>query len=198
MDVEKANHRRNRNRTCCCIGTTICIIIAIVILILVLALTVFKPKRPVISYDNMSIEDLDVSFDITKFKVYLNVTLDVDISVKNPNKAGFKYSNSTAFLNYRGQLVGEVPIPADEISAGETKPMNISLTLMADRLLSNSDLYSDVKSGVLALNSNIRISGKVKILGLKIHAVSTSSCDFSVFTSNRTIGDQTCQYKTQL
>ncbi|KAK7837279.1 hypothetical protein CFP56_021437 [Quercus suber] len=86
----------------------------------------------------------------------------IDLSVKNPNKAGFKYSNSTAYLNYRGQLVGEVPIPADQISAGETKPMNISLTLLADRLLSNSDLYSDVKSGVLALNSNVRLLGKSK------------------------------------
>ncbi|KAL4606543.1 hypothetical protein ACB092_09G110400 [Castanea dentata] len=196
MDVEKANH--SRNRTCCCIGTTICIIIAIVILILILAFTVFKPKRPVISYNNMSVKDLDVSFDITKFKVYLNVTLDVDLSVKNPNEAGFKYSDSTAFINYRGQLVGEVPIPADQISAGETKAMNVSLTLLADRLLSNSDIYSDVKSGVVPLNSYIRLPGKVKILGFKIHAVSTSSCDFSVYTSNRTIGDQSCQYKTKL
>ncbi|KAM3690078.1 hypothetical protein ACJW31_09G094400 [Castanea mollissima] len=196
MDVEKTNH--SRYRTCCCIGTTICIIIAIVILILILAFTVFKPKRPVISYNNMSVKDLDVSFDITKFQVYLNVTLDVDLSVKNPNKAGFKYSDSTAFINYRGQLVGEVPIPADQISAGETKAMNVSLTLLADRLLSNSDIYSDVKSGVVSLNSYIRLPGKVKILGFKIHAVSTSSCDFSVYTSNRTIGDQSCQYKTKL
>lgn len=196
MNVEKANRRRNR--TCCCIGTTICIIIAIVILILILAFTVFKPKRPVISYNNVSVKDLDISFDITKFKVHLNVTLDVNLSVKNPNKAGFKYSDSTAFINYRGQLVGEVPIPADQISAGETKPMNVSLTLLADRLLSNSNLYSDVQSGVVPLNSYIRLPGKVKILGLKIRAVSTSSCDFSVYTSNRTIADQSCQYKTQL
>ncbi|KAK9986353.1 hypothetical protein SO802_031304 [Lithocarpus litseifolius] len=198
MDVEKANHSRKRNRTCCCIGTTICIIIAIVIVVLILALTVFKAKRPVISYDNMSIKELDASFDITKFKVHLNLTIDVDLSIKNPNKVGFKFSNSTAFLNYRGQLVGEVPVPADEISASETKAMNVSLTLLADRLLSDSDLYSDVKSGVLALSSKIRLSGKVKILGLKFHAVSTSSCDFSIYISNRTIADQTCKYKTQL
>lgn len=76
-----------RNKTCCCIGTTIRIIIAILILILIVVLTVFKPKRPVISYDNMSIKDLDFSFNLTKFKVYLNVTLDVNLSVKDPNKA---------------------------------------------------------------------------------------------------------------
>ncbi|KAK7825936.1 hypothetical protein CFP56_032644 [Quercus suber] len=40
-----------------------------------------------ISYNNMSIKDLDFSFNLTKFKVYLNVTLDVDLFVKNPNKA---------------------------------------------------------------------------------------------------------------
>ena len=81
----------------------------------------------------MNIKDLDVSFDLTKFKVYINVTLDADLSVKNPNKAGFKYSNSTAFLKYQGQLVGKLPIPADQISASETKPMSVSLTLLADQ-----------------------------------------------------------------
>ncbi|KAL0008725.1 hypothetical protein SO802_010227 [Lithocarpus litseifolius] len=35
----------------------------------------------------MSIKDLNFSINLTKFKVYLNVTLDVDLSVKNPNKA---------------------------------------------------------------------------------------------------------------
>ncbi|KAL4606545.1 hypothetical protein ACB092_09G110600 [Castanea dentata] len=196
MEVEKAN--RSRNRTCCCIGTTICIIIATVILILILLFTVFKPKRPVMSIDSMSVKDLDVSFDITKFKVYLNLTIDVDLSIKNPNKAGFKYSNSSAFLNYRGQVVGEVPLPADKISAGETKAMNVSLTLLADRLLSNSDIYSDVKSGVVPLNTYVRLPGKVNMLGFKFHAVSTSSCDFTVYTSNRTMGDQSCHYKTKL
>ncbi|XP_027336142.1 uncharacterized protein LOC113850032 [Abrus precatorius] len=174
-------------------------VIAIVLLVVILALTVFKAKNPVTTVNSVTLEDFHMSLDIAKLRVDLNVTLDVDVSVKNPNKVGFKYSDSTAHLNYRGQLIGEVPIPSGEISSGETKGFNLTLTIMADRLLSNSQLYSDFTSGSLPLNTFVRISGKVSILGfIKVHVVSSTSCDFSVNLSNRTIGNQECQYKTKL
>lgn len=185
-------------------GRKVCIIvtgvlIAIALVIVILAFTVFKAKHPVTTVDSLKLEDFDVSLDIAKLRVNLNVTLDVDVSVYNPNKVGFKYSNSTAHLIYRGQLVGEVPLPAGEISSGETKVLNLTLTLMADRLLSNSQLYSDITSGTLPLNTFVRISGKVSILGfIKVHVVSSTSCDFVVNTSTRAVGNQVCQYKTKL
>ncbi|KAG2668096.1 hypothetical protein I3843_15G139700 [Carya illinoinensis] len=186
---------RKRRKTCCLavIGTTI----GIVILIVILAFTVFKAKRPVTTFDDLSIKDLDFSFDIARLAVRLNVTLDVDVSVKNPNKVGFKYSNSTVILNYRGELVGEAPLLPDKISAGETKHMNLSLTVLADRLLFNTKLYSDVTSGILPFNTYIKLPGKVKILFFNIHATTSSSCDFDIYISNRTISEQRCKYKTK-
>ncbi|XP_061368473.1 uncharacterized protein LOC133311432 [Gastrolobium bilobum] len=175
------------------------VVIAIVLLIVILALTVFKAKHPVNTVDSVKLDDLHVSLDIAKLSVDLNVTLDVDLSVKNPNKVGFKYSDSTAELNYRGQLIGEVPLSAGEISAGETKGFNLTLTIMANRLLSNSQLYSDITSGTLPLNTFVRLSGKVSILGfIKVHVVTSTSCDIAVNISNRTVGNQECQYKTKL
>ncbi|MCI11962.1 harpin-induced 1, partial [Trifolium medium] len=117
-------------------------------------------KHPVTTVDSLKLQDFDLNLDIAKLRVDLNITLDVDVSVKNPNKVGFKYSNTTAHLNYRGQLIGEVPIIAGEISSGETKGFNLTLTVMADRLLSNSQLYSDITSGSLPLNTFLIISGK--------------------------------------
>lgn len=175
------------------------VVIAIVLLIVILALTVFKAKHPVNTVDSVTLKDMDMNLDILRLKVDLNVTLGVDISVKNPNKVGFKYSDSNAQLNYRGQQVGEVPISAGEITAGETKGLNLTLTIMADRFLSNSQVYSDVTSGTLPLNTFLKISGKVNILGfIKVHVVSSTSCDFAVNLSNRTVGNQECQYKTKL
>ncbi|KAG4952734.1 hypothetical protein HKD37_16G046425 [Glycine soja] len=136
------------------------VVIAIVLLIVILALTVFKAKHPVTTVDSTKLEDFHMGLDTPKLRVDLNVTLHVDVSVKNPNKVGFKYSDSTAHLNYRGQLIGEVPIPAGEISSGETKGFNLTLTIMADRLLSNSQLLSDVASGTLPLNTFVMMSGK--------------------------------------
>ncbi|GKV04276.1 hypothetical protein SLEP1_g16452 [Rubroshorea leprosula] len=178
----------------------IAVLLAVGLLILILALTVFKAKKPVTTINSVHLGHLDVGLDFPRLGVSLNVTLDVDLSVKNPNKVGFKYKNSSAELNYRGKLVGEVPIPAGEISPDETVGMNLTVTVMADRLLSDSSqLFSDVLSGVLPINTLTRISGKVKLLNLfKIKVISTTSCDVTIFTSNRTIADQDCKYKTQL
>ncbi|KAI9154177.1 hypothetical protein LWI28_022116 [Acer negundo] len=197
MDVKNGGGRGHKGRNIC-MGILLGIIV-IIIIVVILAFTVFKAKRPVIQIDSIALDDLSVSLDIARLRVNINVTVDTDISVKNPNKVGFNYAPSYALLNYKGQLIGEVPIPAGKISAGETAGMNLTLTLMADRLLSNSEVYSDVLSGALPLNTYTKISGKVSILNIfKVHVVSSSSCDFTVNISNRTVGDRLCKYKTKL
>lgn len=188
--------RRNRTKTIClCL---IAVVVVIAVIVVVLSQTVFKPKRPVTTIEAVSLADMDLSVNVAKFAVDLNVTLDVDLSLRNPNKVSFKYGDSTAFLNYRGETVGEALIPAGDISSDETKPMNLTLTIMGDRLLSRSEIYSDVLAGTVPFNTRTRISGRVGILGVvKLHVVSTTSCDFIVFVSNRSVGDQTCLYKTK-
>ncbi|XVF84327.1 hypothetical protein PTKIN_Ptkin17bG0028100 [Pterospermum kingtungense] len=175
------------------------VLIFIIILIIILAFTVFKAKRPVTTIDDISLSSLRFGLDLAGVRVLFNASLDVDLSIKNPNKVGFKYKDSSAQLNYRGQQVGEVPIPAGKISADETVPMNLTLTVMADRLISDSNFISDLSGRQLPLNTFAKISGKVNVLSLfKIHVVSSTSCDFIVFLSNSSIGDQTCKYKTKL
>lgn len=172
-------------------------ILVVGIVILVLGLTVFKAKRPVTSVNSVSLRDFDLSLDVLALRVRLNVSLDVNVAVKNPNKVGFQFTNSSALLKYRGQVVGEVPIPAGKIGAQQTLSMNITLALMADRLLSNSNLYSDVASGTVPLSTFTRISGHVRIL-FKIHVVSYTTCDLYVDVINRRIANQTCHYRTKL
>ena len=73
---------------------------------------------------------------------------DMDLVVKNPNKVASS-TPATSFLNYRGQLVCKAPLLAD----GETKAINITLTLMADHFISNSDVFSDLNVGIPALKT---------------------------------------------
>ncbi|KAL8464489.1 hypothetical protein ACS0TY_034135 [Phlomoides rotata] len=51
---------------------------------------------------------------------------------------GFKYRNSSAVLRHRGNEGGSVQDPAGRIESDSTKPMNLTLTLMADRLISDA------------------------------------------------------------
>ncbi|KAI4353601.1 hypothetical protein L6164_002538 [Bauhinia variegata] len=182
-----------------CLAVTAGVVVAIVVIIVILAFTVFKAKRPITSMDSVKLDNLHVALDAARMSVDLNVTLKVDVTVENPNKVGFKYSETKAQLNYRGEMVGEVPVPAGDISSGERTGMNLTVTIMADRLISSPQLYSDVTSGTLPLNTFLRMSGKVTILGfVKVHVATSVSCDVNVNLSNRTVEDNVCQYKTKL
>ncbi|KAM1386924.1 hypothetical protein PS1_033323 [Malus domestica] len=156
-------------------------------------------KDPTTTVNSVVLKDLDLALNIPRLSVDVNLTLGVDLSVNNPNKVGFKYKNSTAFLNYRGTNVGEAQIGSGEIFADRTKSMNVTLTIMADRLLGKSELFSDVVAGTLPLNTLTKVSGEVSVLGIfKIHVVSTSSCDFRIDVGNVTVGQQHCTYKIKL
>ncbi|CAI9087944.1 OLC1v1022153C1 [Oldenlandia corymbosa var. corymbosa] len=145
-----------------CWGWVISAVLAIGLLILILSLTVFKAKRPTTTVNSVSLRDFHLSLDILRLRVLLNVSVDANIAVHNPNKVSFHYDNSTALLKYRDTQVGEVPIPAGKIGSGQTLPMNVTLTLMADRLLAGNSLFSDVRSGTLVLSTYTRITGDTK------------------------------------
>ncbi|KAL3839913.1 hypothetical protein ACJIZ3_024504 [Penstemon smallii] len=200
MNTTTAPGKRNliKNKRCCCICVWITsAILGLGLLFLILGLTVFKAKRPVTKINSVGLSDLDVSLDLARLRVVLNVTLDIGVSVENPNRVGFRYTNSTAYLRYRGNDVGEVPIGAGRIGARDTRALNLTLTVMADRLLSNSDLYTDALSGTLPFQTYIRMEGKVKIL-FSIHVVTYTTCDLEIDVLNRTISNQKCRYRTKL
>lgn len=191
------NYGSRRGRNCCFICLAVLLLLGL--LFLILGLTVFKAKKPVITVNSVSLRDMDFSLDIVRLQVHLNVTLQADLSVRNPNRVGFKYDSTSAILQYKGQVVGDAPIPAGGIGSRDTRPMNITLTVMADRLLSNSGLYSDILSGsgMLPLTTYVKLSGVVRVL-FKIHVKTTTSCDLYIDVLNRKLANQTCHYKTKL
>ncbi|KAI3770956.1 hypothetical protein L6452_02104 [Arctium lappa] len=210
MDIEKKDeqplttiiaddihHRKRKRRRCICLSVIV-LILAVALIILILALTVFKARKAVITVNSVQINDFDASVNLLPPRVSLNVSLDLDISIKNPNKVRIKYRDSSANLLYKGQVVGDVPIPAAEIGSGDTKRLNLTLTVFADRLLTNLDVYADVIRGNLQVSTYTRISGKARILNLfNVHFVSVSTCDLDINISNRRISNQICHYKNK-
>ncbi|XP_057440349.1 uncharacterized protein LOC130732287 [Lotus japonicus] len=192
----KENSGKRRN---VCLAVTGGVVVTIVLLVVILALTVFKPQHPITKVDSIQLQDMDMNFDMFRMRIDLNVTLHADVTVKNPNKFGFKYSNGTAEVSYRGEKIGEAPIPSGEISSGESKGMNLTLTVMADRFFNNPQYFSDAKSGTLPLNTVTKIAGEVSILGfIKFHVESFSSCDFSINLNDKTVVEKMCHYKSKI
>ncbi|KAJ4952873.1 hypothetical protein NE237_029705 [Protea cynaroides] len=168
------------------------VLIFVVLLLLILGFTVFKPKSPTITIKSITVEHLNSSVQPPPSRVvYLNLTLKLDMSVKNPNKVSFKYGDSSAQLYYNGEDVGSAPIPAGAISAGETEEMNLMLTVSADRMLSDPNFYTDMLSGNLPLFAYTRIAGKVSVLNIvKKHVVTDTSCNVTLFLRNSTVASE--------
>lgn len=192
----KGKKKRNRK---ICICVTLLILLVIFIVLLVLGLTLFKPKRPITTIDSVAVDRLQASVDVLNLKVILNLTLSVDLSLRNPNRVGFSFGNSSALLNYGGKLIGEAPLPASRLGAEKTLPMNLTLTLMADRLLADTGIISDVMSGSIPVNTFVKVAGKVSVLKIfKIKVQSSSSCDIVISVANRNVTSQHCKYSTKL
>lgn len=184
-------------RRCICLSATATIVIGLLLLFLTLALTVFKPKDPIFNVNSLELAGLTFSINIPNLRVYVNVTLNTTVTVKNPNRVGFQHPISTAFLRYRGQDVGQALIPAGKIGSRGSSNMNITLTLFADRLASDADFYADAISGKLPFHTYIRLPGKVRFV-FNIHVVAYATCDLVVDVVTEALASQTCHYKTQL
>jgi len=191
--------RRRKRRILCCCGSTVALLLLIVIVCVILGVTVLKQRDPRITVNSVSLDHFEFKFDTTLFKLDLNVSLDLDLSIKNPNKASFKFGSSTTQLYYRGTNVGEAELPADEIGSDSTLRMNTTVTILADRLLTNSNAINDAMNGSFPLSSSTRISGRVNVLNIyKHHAVSFSYCNFIIAVPEGSLRSQECKHTIKL
>lgn len=185
--------RRSTRRRCICLSVTLPLI-TIGLLILILSQTVFKSKKPVTTVNSIILKDINADINLIPLTVSLNISININISIKNRNKVGITYKNSSAVLRYKSHDIGHVPIPAGKIGSEDTKHMNLTLTIFADRLLSDVNVYGNVISGNFPVSTYTRISGKIRVLNLfNIRVVTTSTCDLNIDILNRRIVSQKCR-----
>ncbi|CAL9044056.1 uncharacterized protein LOC135673288 [Musa acuminata AAA Group] len=196
MDSKEHRHHRWCSRRCVIIS--VAVILGIALLLLILGLTVFRPRHTVTTINSVHLGALRVGLDVPHLSVDLNVTLDLDITATNPNRASFRYDTGNAELFYHGGLVGEAVIPPGRVGAEGSVRTNVSLTVMADRLISDATLYKDVISGSVPFSTNTRLPGTVTILGVfKHHMVAYTMCNITVSVQSRSVENSDCRYKTK-
>ncbi|VVA14489.1 PREDICTED: late embryogenesis abundant [Prunus dulcis] len=170
------------------------VLMLISIILLLLSMTVYKKMTPITTVDVVALRHIDMSRNVPE------ISVDVNMSVMNPNGVAFKYTHSTVLLVYRGVLVGEALIEAGVISKAVTKTANLMLASnLADRLQGESELImiqSDILAGTLPFNIQIKISGRLfsllKIFKFHTDAVSTSSCQFDINVCSKTVREKHC------
>lgn len=198
MKVLKRIRAGGRGRKVCIAIAAALVVIALVFV--VLGFTVFRPRHAITTINSFSLGVLQTGNTSFGVGIDVNATLLVDLSVTNPNRASFSYpGGGTAELFYRGKLAGVAAIPPGAIGAGETLRMNVTLTVLAGRLIADSNVYSDVLSGSLAVTTYTRIAGKVTVLGLlKLRTVTYTTCDVVVNIASRSISSSDCKYRTKV
>ncbi|XP_027362534.1 uncharacterized protein LOC113870132 [Abrus precatorius] len=176
-----------------CCGVTAILLIILVVIAVVLFFTVFKPKDPEIILQSVKLERFHLIWPTAE----LDVSLGIEVTVQNPNHGSFSYHNSTAYLNYCGNLVGEAPVPEDTILAHQDHNISTTLNFFAE-ISKFKDLPSDYDRGVINFTTTTTLLGKVRILDLfKIKATSYSTCDLAIFVHDQSV-NSTCDTNIKL
>ncbi|XP_027337378.1 late embryogenesis abundant protein At1g64065-like [Abrus precatorius] len=193
----KSKHRR-RIKVCGCVTATL---LLLVIVIVILIFTVLKVKDPKLTTNEITLTTLDISINnAIPPQVKVNMSMLVDMSIKNPNAASFKFNeNSTTTIFYHGTSIAAVKIPSGLAKARRTLRMNATVDIMADRLANSSpDLVKDVRKGEMTMNSYSVIPGRVKVLFVKKHVEIRMNCTLTINISSREVQDMACQRKVKL
>ncbi|XP_059651329.1 uncharacterized protein LOC132298957 [Cornus florida] len=192
---QKALRRKKCIKCCGCIAALLLIEVVVVI---ILIFTVFKVKDPVIKMNGVTVDKLDLINGTTP-RPGSNMSLTADVSVKNPNVASFKYSNTTTTLYYRGTMIGEARGPPGQAKARRTMRMNVTVDIITDSLVTNPSLSSDYKSGLLTMTSFTRVGGRVTIMKIiKKHVIVKMNCSMTINITSQSIQEQKCKRKVKL
>lgn len=191
--------RRKLALTVCC-SSLACLLVLLGIVILALSLTIFKAKEPIISIDDIELGTINLPTSLNMSDLSFNFSLQVAVSVYNPNHASFRYGNSTSYMYYRQITIGEAPIPAGKIGARATESLQTTLKLNASSsILMEPNLFSDLAAGIFPLSTSAQVSGRVNVLNIfKHHARSSSFCTMSIDISSRSVQNMTCTSHVKL
>ncbi|XP_027907504.1 late embryogenesis abundant protein At1g64065 [Vigna unguiculata] len=194
LHTKKQAHKKLIKRCAC----PLIFLLLLAIVIIVLIFTVFRVKDPVITMNGVTITKLELS-NTMALRTRSNMSLVADVSVKNPNVASFRYSNTTTSLFYHGVMVGEARGPPGRAKARRTMRMNVTIDVITDRVVSTPGFTMDLGSGLMTMSSFSRVPGQVKILNLiKRHVVVKMNCSTTFNISSQAILEQRCIRKVKL
>ncbi|KAL3619224.1 hypothetical protein CASFOL_036794 [Castilleja foliolosa] len=194
-DAFPVDFMTRRNRRCIKWGGCFLSILSIVLtVLLVLMFTVFHVKDPSININYVSIQGLSNRTADIDLDRGFNITIEADVSIKNPNVASFKFSNMSMSVHYDGSIVGETRGSSGEVRARKTLRVSLSIELRADEMLEVGRLESDLSAGIMPISSYMWISGDVKISDeIKRSFFVRTYCTMNVNISSQRIQDQKCR-----
>ncbi|XP_009597171.1 late embryogenesis abundant protein At1g64065-like [Nicotiana tomentosiformis] len=191
LELHKKKRRRRSFIKCC--GCCTAGVLVLVVIMLVLGFTIFRVHSPSIRLNSVKIDGLSYLTSKSTLQPNVNLTVSAEVSVKNPNAASFKFNEATTSLFYDDVIVGEALTPPGTAKARRTLPINVTVEVMVEKILSIPRLGNDLKSGELPLSTYTRINGRVNILKIiKKSAEIKMSCKMTVDLRSQDVRDVDC------
>ncbi|CAL5086375.1 unnamed protein product [Urochloa decumbens] len=169
--------RRNRPALICC-GVVVAVLVILAVIFVALYFTVFRPRSPKVV---ATVAGTEIS-KINGSPPTLNITVHVDVTVRNPNYAAFRYGDVVTVVRYHGDGVGQSVMPAGEIGARATETIEATVEVDVARVVATPYFFPEAALGVLPFQTATAVAGKAVVLGsFKISARSEVACEVDVY-----------------
>lgn len=207
MNVDENNNRaspptkdstKKRRRCLKCCGCATAGLGILGVTILILMLTVFKVKDPKVKVDNVTIKGLESA---TAFNLVpnTNLTIEIELSIKNPNAAAFKFKNVTTDIYYDNVLIGEAYNPKGTAKANKTFRVKITMDVMLQTFLRIPRFLGDLAARELPVSTRSNIKGKVEIIKIIDKKVGVKlNCSMTVNLAGQDYKDLDCKRSVSL
>lgn len=161
------------------------------IIIAVFVLIVMRVKSPKVRFGTVTTENFSSS---NAEAPAFSMDLKAQFAVKNTNFGHFKYENSTVAILYRGMPVGQGVVEKGRAKARSTRRFDITFPITSAGLTNTTSLGNDINSGVLALTSQAKLSGKVHLMKvIKRNKSGQMNCTMLVNLGTRAVQDLKCK-----
>ncbi|XP_021289335.1 late embryogenesis abundant protein At1g64065-like [Herrania umbratica] len=131
--------------------------------LLIFASIVLRARTPDVEIVSVTVRNLKYG---NSSAPSFNLTLVTEITVENSNFGDFRFENTTGTVWCGSVVVGEMKIPTGRAQARATERLNVSVDVSSLRTPGTKNLSCNISSGLLELNSHVKLSGKVSIMDI--------------------------------
>ncbi|KAE8675724.1 putative Late embryoproteinsis abundant hydroxyproline-rich glycoprotein family [Hibiscus syriacus] len=124
-----------------------------------------RPRTPGLEIGSVMVRNL--KYVNNSLAPSFNFTLVTQVTVENTNFFGdFGFENCNGSVWCGSEVVGQMKIPKGRAQARAIEKINVPIDVSSLRLSDTNKLSSNVSSGLLELNSYVKLSGNVNIINI--------------------------------
>ncbi|XVF52995.1 hypothetical protein PTKIN_Ptkin05aG0062700 [Pterospermum kingtungense] len=183
--------RRQDQKSSKCLVYLLAIMVIQGTVLLIFATIALRARTPDFEIGSVTIKNLKYG-NISSTPSF-NFTLVTEVTVENRNFGEFMFENTTGSVLCGFVVVGDMKIPRGRAQARATERMNVSVDVSSLRISDTKNLNSNISSGLLELNSLVKLSGRVNILNIiRRRRRPEMNCFFTLNLTGRTVHGLTC------